>query len=221
MAQLISPSVAEQSRRLRVGGLLDEARDGSVDALGSLFQSVRAYLLLAATKEMPRSLRGKLGASDVVQETVLQAHRSFGTFRGGSVAEFFGWIRGILRHQVVDTVRRYEVAQARDVHREVALYDTDVRTDRALIEDDGAAEMAAIRGEDAEALEAALRRLPVDQRTVIWLRHWEGRSYADIGARCGKSEEAIRKIWVRGILRLEELLRCDPRFSVDGPPVTP
>ncbi|MEI7782488.1 MAG: RNA polymerase factor sigma-70, partial [Planctomycetota bacterium] len=66
----------------RVEQLLDEARHGSTAAIGRLFESARAYLLFLANKELPHTLRAKLGASDVVQETALDVHRDFPRFTG-------------------------------------------------------------------------------------------------------------------------------------------
>jgi RNA polymerase sigma-70 factor, ECF subfamily len=47
----------------------------------------RTYLLLVANREMGNDLKSKEGASDVVQETLLQAHRDWGKFFGRTEAE--------------------------------------------------------------------------------------------------------------------------------------
>ena len=60
--------------------LLTLARTGGA-ALGPLLERYRQYLTLLARMEIGRTLRVKFGASDVVQETFLEAHRDFGGVR--------------------------------------------------------------------------------------------------------------------------------------------
>jgi RNA polymerase sigma-70 factor (ECF subfamily) len=60
--------------------------------------------------------------------------------------------------------------------------------------------------EQAAALRAALLRLPEDYRQVILLRNIERLSFQEIGARLQRSNEAARKLWVRAVDRLRELL---------------
>ena len=206
MAQLTSELPKGHSAIPRVAGLLDAAQEGSPEALGQLFGAVRAYLLLAANQDLPRSVRGKVGPSDIVQDALLAAHRGFASFRGGSPAEFFGWMRAILRHRVADSVRRHEVARSRSVRCERSLDEIDSGGEPMMMSGSSSPESAAIRGEEARSLEQMLLRLSLDQRTVIWMRHWEGRSFAEIARECDKSEAAIRKIWGRGFQRLKSLI---------------
>jgi RNA polymerase sigma-70 factor (ECF subfamily) len=79
-------------------------------------------------------------------------------------------------------------------------------------------ELTAIRSEEARSLEQTLLRLSVDQRTVIWMRHWEGRSFAEIARECDKSEAAIRKIWGRGFQRLKSLIESQAAGSAASGP---
>ena len=66
---------------------LTAARDGCRDALGKALESCRRYLLCVARHELDLSLQAKGGASDLVQETFLEAHRDFDRFRGDSEVE--------------------------------------------------------------------------------------------------------------------------------------
>lgn len=201
-------------------GLIEAARAGSVDALGELFEMARLQLLSAAGRGLPEKLRGKLGASDIVQQTALDAHRGIHDFHGNSSAEFFGWLRRILDHNVADAVRRYETSLKRDVDREVSLDDPDARHWAHDIRpvtrrpDD-----SAVRREEMRAVEQALDRLVPDQRAVVWMRHWEGLSFDEIAARVGSSEGAVRKMWYRGIERLEAMMVAMSDFA--GVPTRP
>jgi RNA polymerase sigma factor (sigma-70 family) len=64
----------------------------------------------------------------------------------------------------------------------------------------------AIRAEMAAALEAAIDRLPPNYRRAILLRQRQGLSFREIGERLGSTEEAVRKLWGRGILQLRREL---------------
>ena len=68
MANSMPQSVDQHDRQDREGhDLLAAARIGSVEALGALFESMRGHLRLAAMRELPRSIRGAVSASDLVQ----------------------------------------------------------------------------------------------------------------------------------------------------------
>jgi RNA polymerase sigma-70 factor (ECF subfamily) len=47
----------------------------------------RSYLLLLARVRLDPMVRTKVGASDLVQQTLLEAHRDLAQFRGRTVAE--------------------------------------------------------------------------------------------------------------------------------------
>jgi len=100
---------------------LADARAGSPEALGAALEAHRRYLLLVAEKELAPELRAKGGASDLVQETFIEAQRDFGHFRGNSANEFRGWLRRILLHNLGAFTQRYRDAGMRDVGREVGL----------------------------------------------------------------------------------------------------
>src|SRR5436309_2194764 len=117
--------------------LLREARAGDGDALGRLLALHQHYLTLLARVQIGQRLQGKVGVSDVVQETFLDAHRNFGRFAGTGEAEFLGWLRKILAANLTDVFRRFLGAQGRDVRleREIvhALDQSSVLLDRGLI----------------------------------------------------------------------------------------
>src|SRR6266446_2817513 len=101
--------------------LLDAARRGSRQALGQLLESCRSYLLMVARGELDADLQAKEGASDLVQETFLEAQRDFGQFQGASEAELLAWLRRLLLNNVANFTRRYRTTGKRSVTREVAL----------------------------------------------------------------------------------------------------
>jgi RNA polymerase sigma-70 factor (ECF subfamily) len=194
--------------------LLGAARAGDADARGRLLDGYRNYLTLLARLQLSRSLRGKADPADVVQETFLKAHRDFGQFRGATEPELMGWLRRILATTVANLVRHYRGTQGRDVRLERSVADELDRSSRAL---DGGlvarlsspSERAA-RREQAVLLADALESLPPAYGEVIILRHLEELSFPEIARRLGRSLDSVKKLWIRGLAHLRELLEDVP-----------
>src|SRR5690348_7072097 len=98
---------------------LAEARAGSREALGQVLEVFRGYLLLIADRELDPRLRAKGGASDLVQETFLEAQRDFVGFHGDSAEELRAWLRRLLLNNLANFTRQYRERAKRDVGREV------------------------------------------------------------------------------------------------------
>ena len=173
-------------------------------------------MLHSARRSLPSVLQAKLGASDIVQDAVVDAHRCFPQFAGRTPPEFFSWLRTILRRRVADSVRRYQVADRRSVRRERRLAECEHSDPGELFTRRQAApEGSVIRREDAEALERSIALLSDDGQTVIRLRHWDGRGFDEIASELGKTEAAVRKIWYRSLQRLGEIVRTGVAFAPD------
>jgi RNA polymerase sigma-70 factor (ECF subfamily) len=185
---------------------LPEARAGSSEALGRLLEACRRYLLLVAERELDPALRPKGGASDLVQETFLDARRAFDRFQGESEAEVRAWLRRLLMNNLVSFTRLYRQTAKRQAGREVAPSFGD---SSVLGLDDIAGETPTPSGrfmaeEQAELIRRALDRLPDDYRRLLVLRYRDGRTFEEIGREMGRTGNAIRKTWMRAIERLRQ-----------------
>jgi RNA polymerase sigma-70 factor (ECF subfamily) len=187
---------------------LPAARTGSHEALGRILEACRPYLLLIAQKELDPALHAKGGASDLVQETFLEAQRDFPQFRGSSEAEFLGWLRRMLLHNLASFTRQYRGTDKRSIGREIPL-----ATDSSSGQRDGGVSAAspspseqAIGLEAAQALARAVERLPEDYRRIVTLRYYEERSFDDIAQLMQRSPNAVRKLWARAVEQLQQEL---------------
>lgn len=80
----------------------------------------REYLLLLARLQLGRQFQGKLDASDVVQQTLLEAHRKRTQLQGNSAAQLLAWPRKMLACTLTDALRTLGRAK-RDATRERSL----------------------------------------------------------------------------------------------------
>ncbi len=172
----------------------------SPNDLGHFLDEFRTYLLTIATAELPDAIRGKLGASDIVQETILKGFENYDKFHGTTREEFAGWLRTILINQIASIHKSYR-SQKRDLNLEVnadsRLFNPSQRSPCEV----------ALTQEQNGVLEAALSQLPDDYREVILLRHRENLTFTEIGIHLQKSEDAVRKIWTRAVKQLKQELQ--------------
>jgi RNA polymerase sigma-70 factor (ECF subfamily) len=196
-----------------VRALLAAARTGDRAARDRLFADCRNYLSLAARARVESWLRAKADASDLVQQTLLEAHRGFEQFHGATEAEFLGWLRRILDHNAADLVRRYHAAGKRQVGREVPLTGGG-STPGGGVEpaaSDDSPSAVAVKRESELALATALAELTPDHREVIMLRNLQRLSFDEVALRMKRSRPAAQMLWMRAMQKLKEVLTANGR----------
>jgi RNA polymerase sigma-70 factor (ECF subfamily) len=194
------------ARTEEVARWLAEARGGDLTSLGQALEACRGYLLSIAQQELDAELRAKGGASDLVQETFLKAHRHFSHFHGSAEDELLAWLRRLLLNNLADFRRLYHESQKRDAGRELAPPDWQLlrRTGADPVADEPSPSAEAIGREQAEALQRTLDRLPEDYRRVLVWRHQEEHTFEEIGRLMDRSANAGRKLWARAVQRFQE-----------------
>jgi len=194
--------------------LLARATSHGGEHLGRLLGLYRDYLRMLARVEIGRRLQSKVDASDLVQETMLEAHKNFPHFRGTSEPEFVAWLRQIMAAVLCGLVRRYLGTQKRDIRLERTLRESLDRSSLLLgqgfVDGHSSPSQQATRREQAVLLANALAKLADDYREVLVLRHLEGLSFPEISRRMGRSLDSVEKLWVRGLARLRQVMEvCD------------
>ncbi len=202
-------TASTDGRSERIAGWLAAARRGDDAARDRLFDACRSYVDLAARYHLQRRLRAKVDASDIVQQSLLEAHRGFDRFVGESPGEWLAWLKRIVVHNAYDEAKRYRGTAKRDAGREVPL---DGRGDaaEAWAFDPASSEPSpsqhAVRWEEEVRLAAALEHLPEDHRDIILLRNLERLPFEEVAKRMGRSAGACRMLWMRAIAGLREHL---------------
>jgi RNA polymerase sigma-70 factor (ECF subfamily) len=200
---------ARLSGRLRfypqVVGMADEAEGD-----GLPWEKFRAYLHLLARLQLPAQLRGKLDASDLIQQTLLEAHQARAQLEHAGEEERAAFLRRVLANNLVDAVRRFSAA-ARNVGRErsleAQLADSSARLEACLSAQQSSPSQRVLREEQLMGLAQALAQLPEDQRLAVEMKHLRGCTVAEISQALGRSETAVGGLLCRGVRKLRELLR--------------
>lgn len=203
---------------------LEAWRAGSGEApaaADALLRHYQPWLRMMARGQVDTHLGGKVGVSDVVQQTLAEAVRAFPGFRGTTDAEFAVWLRRILAHVLAHEVRKYRGTAKRDVAREVSFeLELDSVSQRLgdLIPGRETSPTAALaQAEQQRQLAAVLERLPDDYRTVLVLRHLEGFSHEEIARRLGRNPGAVRMLWVRALARLRQEYEAGRSATPESP----
>lgn len=173
----------------------------------------RAYLHLLARHQMDEQFRSKYDSSDLVQQTLAQAHEKIGQFRGQSEGELKAWLRRILANNLKNKFQEFG-SQKRDFARqqslEAALEDTSSRLEEWLAAEQPSPSDEAMQHELLQRLAERLSQLPADQRRALELRHLQGCSVEQISRQMSRTEPAVAGLIRRGIKKLRELLGDDP-----------
>jgi RNA polymerase sigma-70 factor, ECF subfamily len=193
--------------------LLKKARGGDPAALGCLLELYRNYLRIMARTQIDIGLRVRLDPSDLVQETLLEAHRDFAQFAGATEKDLLAWLRRILVRNLADQVKRHK-AGVRNWQRQESLErlldQSSQAVEEALAQGISTPSAQAVQREQAVLLANALERLSPDYREVIVLRHLERRKFDDIAKRMGRSPGAVRTLWTRALEKLSKLVENPP-----------
>jgi RNA polymerase sigma-70 factor, ECF subfamily len=167
----------------------------------------RNYLCLLARLHCDPRLRGKVGSSDLAQETLIRAHQALDQFRGQSPGQMAAWLRQILSQVLAGAARDF-AREKRDVNREqsiaAAVAESSARLESWLAVDQSSPSEQAERNEEVLQLAEALARLPEDQREVVELHHLHGWTVKEIAAHLGRTDKSVAGLLRRGMKQLRE-----------------
>ena len=192
--------------------LIARARDGDQAAVGELVARYRGYMCNLARKQLDSEVRPRVDPSDVVQQSCLEIHRDFHSFRGTEEAELVAWLKQILRNNVANTIRKHVHAEKRSVDKERSLADSAASgcsLGQQLRADQSSPSERARRVEAWEQLECVLRELPDDQGEAVRLRHIRGWTLQQLANHFGRSEMAVAGLLKRGLQTLRDRLAVE------------
>jgi RNA polymerase sigma-70 factor (ECF subfamily) len=198
----------------RLTELIRQAREGDGPSRDRLFELCRSYLGLVARAQVESWLRARVDASDLVQQTMLEAHRDFDRFEGSTEGQWLAWLRRILGHNAADFVRRYRGAAKRQVFREVPLRgpgDTEAPFGAPEpIAPGDTPSQEVLHRDDQLLVAAAVAELSPDYQEVVVLRNLERLPFDEVARRMGRSRPAVQMLWMRAIRKLRETMGEEP-----------
>jgi RNA polymerase sigma-70 factor (ECF subfamily) len=173
------PAPADREVEAGEAAFVRRLQDGDSAAWARFYdEHYEAIWRYAAVRTGSRDL-----ADDVAAQVFLDAVRGIGRYRPQG-KPIVAWLYGIARNQASKHVRRQRrEPQAADIEPAYAGFE------------DGTL--------DTLALGRALRALTKDQRNVVALRYYAGRSTAEIAAALGKSEKAVYSLEARALAALK------------------
>lgn len=180
-----------------------------VEANGPKLEHYRQYLALLARTHLGPQRRTKPEASDIVQQTLLEAHQKLDQFRGSTDAEMAAWLRRMLSCNLADAFRALG-RQKRDVAREQSLDESLDQSCSRLevwleaIQTSPSAKAA--KNEQLVRLAWALGQLPDAQREAVELHHLHCMSLAETAEHLDRSTSAVAGLLRRGLGKLREML---------------
>jgi RNA polymerase sigma-70 factor, ECF subfamily len=169
----------------------------------------RHYLELLARLQLQPRFRSKLGASDIVQQTLLKATKNLSQFRGASEAEIVVWLRRILSTTLIDAIRELKGAKrnvAMERSLEASMAQSSARLEALLQANSTSPSGHVLRHEQLLQVSAALARLPDDQRLVLEMHYLQSCPVAVIAEEMGRTERSVAGLVRRGLQALRIML---------------
>ena len=200
-----------------IRSLINHARAGNVVSIGNLLHHYRNYLAVLAASQLEPRLQPRVSPSDVVQETLLRAHKNFEQFRGHTEQELIAWLRQILVNNLATFIEQHMMAARRDVRREVSIEQlgasiqhSTIRLARLLPANGDTPSVVVQQHEEAIRLANRLAKLSDDYRQVLVLRNLQELPFEEVANRMGRSVGATRMLWLRAIDKLRTIYDEQP-----------
>lgn len=175
--------------------LVERARSGDTgdaEAFRELVERYSARIFRIAW----RILGDEAAAEDAVQETFLRAYRSLARFDARS--QFGTWLHRIAANTAVEILRKHQ-------HQRLRQERIGEETGEASSTDPGP-DRRALSQEVERAVRGALAGLSPMERAAFVLRHFEGRSIAEICGALGLRESAGKQAIFRAVQKLRRSL---------------
>jgi RNA polymerase sigma-70 factor, ECF subfamily len=173
--------------------LVERARNGDREAFAQV-AAAEVDRLLAIARLI---LRDSDLAEDAVQETLITCWRQLPNLR--DVDRFEGWLYRILVHASADEAKRH-----RRLVRSIQVIDTEPVIDAAI-------QVVA----DRDQLERGFRRLSIDHRAIVVLRHYLGMPLVDVATALGIPSGTAKSRYHHAMSALRAALEAEARPTAE------
>jgi RNA polymerase sigma-70 factor (ECF subfamily) len=161
-------------------------------------------------------LSGRVDASDIVQETMMEAVQKLPNYLRDKPLPFYPWLRQLAIGRLANVTRQHMHSQRRAAGREAAVDvglsdESMMALAHVVASQDGSPSQQAIRAESQAAVRAALASLPLVDREVLILRFVEQLSAKEAASILGITPEAVGMRRLRALRRLSDQLQGSDR----------
>jgi RNA polymerase sigma-70 factor (ECF subfamily) len=173
-------------------------------ALGRLLEEHRPRLLAMLERRIDPKLKPRLDADSLLQETFLLARRRWTDFQASAMTAY-AWLYRLALDTLIDAWRR-ETRGPRDARRELPLPEgTSLQLGLQLVHSGTSPSEALQRQELRDRVQKAMSLLSENDRQILWMRHFDDLSHADIAGILGLTEAAAQQRYHRALGRLSDL----------------
>lgn len=199
--------------------LLRRAVAGDREAQTELLDKHRDRLRAMVSLRLDRRLYGRLDASDIVQEALIEASRRLPAYAESPPMDFYLWLRQLTTQKLIDAHRRHLGAKKRNVGQDVSLFRgalpeaSSLGLANQLLGRLTSPTRAAMRAELQLKVQELLNGLSPVDREVLVLRHFEQLSNEQVAKVLDLSRSAASKRYIVALGRLREHLATVPGFE--------
>ena len=191
--------------------LLRLAREGDRAALQELFRRYQPKLQEWSDRQPPRAGPGLPRASDIVQETALNAYRGFASFTGATEGDWIGWLQSIFKNRKTQIFRDAQ-RQKRKVPDALPL---DSREAMAAPAPGKSPSQATADDEQWGQILTQIYKLPEAQSQAIYLCHLRELPVTEVARRMERTDAAVGGLLQRGLKTLSE--RIEGKAMAESP----
>ncbi|MBL8818154.1 MAG: sigma-70 family RNA polymerase sigma factor [Planctomyces sp.] len=180
-------------------------------ALAGLFLKYRDRLERIVSFRIDPRIRGRLDASDVLQEAYLDIASRLPVFIESTEVSFFVWIRQRTLQTLIDIHRRH-FRHKRDAGRDIRFASsqptdgTSLSIASFLVDQATSPSQAMLREEEMKWLQEALNGMNEVDREVLALRHFEQLGNSQVAEILGITPTAASNRYLRAAARLGEIM---------------
>jgi RNA polymerase sigma-70 factor (ECF subfamily) len=196
--------------------LVTRAAGGDAQALTELMERYRARLKRMVGLRMDRRLQGRVDASDVVQEALIEASRRLDEYAANPPMGFYLWLRWLTGERLLNTHRQHLGTQKRDAGQEVSLYRRampeacSVSIAQQLLGQLTSPTQAVARAEMQLIVQEVLNSMDPIDREILVLRNFEQMSTSETAEALGIKRSTASKRYITALKRLKQALSAIP-----------
>ena len=190
---------------MTLSDIVEELKQDPEATLTKTITENRQALRRMIASRMDQRLRGRVDPSDIIQETLMEAHKRLGEYLENPTLPFLTWLFVLAEQNTISAYRRHIATKKRTTEREHANYfdepSEDAEGEVVICDLTGPAQMAE-KLDRMVQLHKAISMLSPQAQTIVRMRFLEERSLAEIAEVLGISVDAVSKRAMRSLVKL-------------------